>query len=209
MRIILTSIVWLLCTSQYTFADIDPWGFDDVQEVEEKSKSEESKIQSPFIPDFMEDGTDRGSSRPEGRSASPSAQARAEIPGKDQNTSVHSFESYRTYRFTYMPDLDENLRYALLAFLLLLGYCAPLIFYPGMLRSPHARPGSSAAKAILLGGTFSSLIALPLMARDIPQAGGDSLIPFYLQFLNYIYVAMILSVLIIFAFLSSQSKPTR
>ena len=63
--------------------------------------------------------------------------------------------------------------------------------------------------AILLGGTFSSLIALPLMARDIPQAGGDSLIPFYLQFLNYIYVAMILSVLIIFAFLSSQSKPTR
>ena len=210
MRIILTSIIWLIFTSQYTFADTNnPWGFDDVQKVEEKGDSEESEILNPFTPNSTGNSGEIGSFRPKGNFESPSAQARARIPNKDQNTSVHSWKSYQTYQFTYVPNLDEDLRYVLLAFLLVFGYCAPLIFYPGMLRSPHARPGSSAAKSIVLGGVFSSLMALPLMARNIPQPGGDSLIPFYLQFLNYIYVAMILSVLIILALLSSQNKPTR
>lgn len=210
MRIILTVILWLLCTAQYALADNDPWGFDDTQEAEEEAQPEGEKVQSPFIPDFMDDETEQeGRAKSDASPASSSAQAKPDVPSKDQGASVHSFESYRNYRFSYMPDLDESVRYGILAFLVLLGYCIPLIFYPGMLRSPHARPGSSAAKAILFGGIFTSLMALPLMSRDIPLPGGDSLMPFYLQFLNYIYVAMILSVLIIFAFLSSQSKPTR
>jgi hypothetical protein len=122
-------------------------------------------------------------------------------------TDACSMKSFQTCnKYLYLPDAKIEVRYMLLFAALLLAYLLPVIFYTTLLRSNQS-PSAAASLCLACGGFF---IAVPsvtlLLAKKVFLDGKATLVPFYKQTPNFLWIVGVLMVFVILALVSNQSK---